>query len=80
MHYSVHEEERGLPYHPYLTVSRVLQAGLTSMHSSKHAGDELVYAETLLDQRDQCGDATFVVGRTSEVGENELLKGFDLIL
>lgn len=50
------------------------------MHSSKHAGDELVYAETLLDQRDQCGDATFVVGRTSEVGENELLKGFDLIL
>lgn len=50
------------------------------MHSPQHAGDELVDAVALLHQRDQGGDATFVVGAGLEMREDQLLEGIDLIL
>lgn len=50
------------------------------MHSAQHAGYELVDAIALLDQRDQGSNPTLVVCAASEVGEDELLEGIDLIL
>lgn len=50
------------------------------MHSSKHARNELVDTKRLLDKRDKSGNTTLVGVRASEVGEDELLERFDLIL
>jgi hypothetical protein len=50
------------------------------MHSAQHTSDEFVNAIALLHQRDQRSDAALVVCAASEVRENKLLEGIDLIL
>lgn len=50
------------------------------MHSSQHARDESVNAPTLFYERDQCRDTTFIIGGVPEVGEDNPLERFDLIL
>lgn len=50
------------------------------MHCSKHASDEFVYAIAFLHERHQSRYPAFVVGTASKMGENEFLKGVNLIL
>jgi hypothetical protein len=50
------------------------------MHSSQHAGNKLIYTIALLDQRNERSNSAFVVRAASEVREDELLEGIDLIL
>ena len=50
------------------------------MHRSEHARDELVDAMRLLHKRHQGRYATFVVRAVAKVGEDEFLKGINLIL
>lgn len=52
----------------------------TCEHGAKHACDELVDAVALGDQRYQCSHPALIVRARSEGGEDELLKGLDLIL
>jgi len=53
---------------------------LTSVHSSKHARDELVDTKRFLDERDKRRDTTFVGVGATKVGKDELLERFDLVL
>ena len=46
----------------------------TAVHGAHHAGNEAVYAPAFLDQRYEGRDATFVVRRVAEVGEDHLLE------
>lgn len=50
------------------------------MHSSQHAGDELVDTIAFLHQRDQRRDPTLIVGSRQEMREDQLLERIDLIL
>lgn len=50
------------------------------MHCPQHARDKLVDAKALLDERHQCRDPAFVVGRSSKEGEYEFLEGLNLVL
>lgn len=50
------------------------------MHSTQHAGDELVNSITLLYQRHNGRDSAFVIPNISEVGKYEFLKLFNLVL
>lgn len=58
----------------------MVQGRPTLVHSTQHAGNELIDTVALLDQRHQGRDATLVVTGTSEVGEDELLELLNLIL
>lgn len=50
------------------------------MHSSQHAGNELVNTITLLDQRHQRRDSALIVGTRLEVRKDKLLETVNLIL
>jgi len=50
------------------------------MHGAQHAGDELVDTIALLDQWNQGCYPALVVRAASEVREDELLEGVNLIL
>lgn len=52
----------------------------TAMHSAHHASDETVNPPTLLNQRYEGGDSTFITGRVTEVRKDHLLEGVDLVL
>ena len=52
----------------------------TSVHGSKHARDEPIDAVAFLNLGDERTDTTLIVGRTAEVGEDQLLKRVDLVL
>lgn len=56
------------------------KGSLTGVHRTKHAGDELVDAVALLNQRHQRRNATFVVSDIPEVGEDEFLELLNLVL
>lgn len=57
----------------------VVVAG-TLVHCAEHASDEFVDSVAFLNEWDEGGDATLVVDAVSEVGEDEFLEGFDLVL
>ena len=50
------------------------------MHGAQHAGDELVNAITLMYERNQGRDSTFIVADVPEVGEDQLLELLNLVL
>lgn len=50
------------------------------MHSSEHAGDELVNTITFRYERNQSRDSALVVADAAEVGEDQLLERVDLVL
>lgn len=50
------------------------------MHSSQHAGDELVDTIALLHKRDQCRDPALIVDSRQEMREDQLLERIDLVL
>jgi hypothetical protein len=54
-------------------LKRVLVSG-PSVHRAQHTSDEFVDPETLLDEGYERRDPAFIIGRTAEIGENELLE------
>lgn len=50
------------------------------MHGSEHAGDKLVDAVALLHKRYQGRNTALIVADVSEMGEDQFLKLFNLVL
>jgi hypothetical protein len=53
---------------------------LTGVHGSQHAGNKLIDTIALLHKGHECRDSAFIVRAASEVGEDKLLEGVDLVL
>lgn len=53
---------------------------LTSVHSSQHAGNELVDTIALLHERDKRRDPALIIDSRQEVRENQLLERINLVL